>query len=332
MPNSGGLAARAHVRATQDAAAVAKLRKAGFIVLCVTNVSELCMWYESSNTVSAACSVLAVTKTETRSRYRLFVRSTGAPATRMALHTLLEAAPVEKRHLLVQEVPHAALGLTLEVRVKERNSTTTKLTPTRAAICRLHPNARLLQWHLGSQTKLTLGMQHGGHVTHSRINTHNDSHCATQVDNSGQFPISKAGSVPFLCTGPLCRRAEDLWPLLQLLRTPGGLRPGPSKPTECGKQTVAATPQDVVLADVTVLVCTTMPSPPIVTRASKDVLDSVAQAAAMLRKAGVARVKEFAMPEFHRSVDMWSSLMATAGEGIMLWTGKVVVSPLGCGR
>jgi fatty acid amide hydrolase 2 len=51
MPNSSGLIARRHVRAHEDADAVARLRKAGFIVLGVSNTSELCMWCESSNPV-----------------------------------------------------------------------------------------------------------------------------------------------------------------------------------------------------------------------------------------------------------------------------------------
>jgi fatty acid amide hydrolase 2 len=51
MPNCAGLAARRTLRSREDATAVARLRRAGAIPLGVTNVSELCMWMESSNTV-----------------------------------------------------------------------------------------------------------------------------------------------------------------------------------------------------------------------------------------------------------------------------------------
>lgn len=51
MPNSAGLVARRDHVATSDATAVARLRAAGAIPLGVTNVSELCMWMESSNRV-----------------------------------------------------------------------------------------------------------------------------------------------------------------------------------------------------------------------------------------------------------------------------------------
>ena len=40
-----------YARAASDAAAVQRLRAAGFIPLGVTNVSELCMWYESNNKI-----------------------------------------------------------------------------------------------------------------------------------------------------------------------------------------------------------------------------------------------------------------------------------------
>jgi fatty acid amide hydrolase 2 len=49
MPQAAGLVARRDYRATTDATAVARLRKAGAIPLGVTNTSELCMWMESSN-------------------------------------------------------------------------------------------------------------------------------------------------------------------------------------------------------------------------------------------------------------------------------------------
>ena len=49
QPNTSGLLARRDVRATNDAAVVSLLQKAGAIPIAVTNCSELCMWWESSN-------------------------------------------------------------------------------------------------------------------------------------------------------------------------------------------------------------------------------------------------------------------------------------------
>lgn len=49
LPNSGGLVSRGSYRAESNAVVVDRLKKAGAIQYCLTNVSELCMWYESAN-------------------------------------------------------------------------------------------------------------------------------------------------------------------------------------------------------------------------------------------------------------------------------------------
>lgn len=51
MSWTSGLVARKDVKAETDAVGVARLREAGAIALGVTNVSELCMWLETSNRV-----------------------------------------------------------------------------------------------------------------------------------------------------------------------------------------------------------------------------------------------------------------------------------------
>ena len=49
MPNDSGLVERKEFRSKEDCPVVSYMRKAGAIPFCVTNVSELCMWYESAN-------------------------------------------------------------------------------------------------------------------------------------------------------------------------------------------------------------------------------------------------------------------------------------------
>ncbi|AKV01050.1 Glutamyl-tRNA(Gln) amidotransferase subunit A [Labilithrix luteola] len=51
MPNTSGLWARRDLIADDDATAVKRLKNAGAILLGVSNISELCMWMESSNKV-----------------------------------------------------------------------------------------------------------------------------------------------------------------------------------------------------------------------------------------------------------------------------------------
>lgn len=48
-PNSSGHPIRKDVICTMDSPVVHNFREAGAVILGVTNTSELCMWYESSN-------------------------------------------------------------------------------------------------------------------------------------------------------------------------------------------------------------------------------------------------------------------------------------------
>ncbi|XP_069939006.1 fatty-acid amide hydrolase 2-A isoform X2 [Cherax quadricarinatus] len=51
LRQTAGLWCRKNMIAEEDADSVRIMREAGAIPLCVTNVSELCMWWESSNTI-----------------------------------------------------------------------------------------------------------------------------------------------------------------------------------------------------------------------------------------------------------------------------------------
>lgn len=41
------------------------------------------------------------------------------------------------------------------------------------------------------------------------------------VSNNGQFPVAKGAQELFQCTGPMCRYAEDLAPMLRVMAGPG---------------------------------------------------------------------------------------------------------------
>lgn len=51
LKQTAGLWVRKGMLAEEDADTVRLMREAGAIPLCVTNVSELCMWWESSNII-----------------------------------------------------------------------------------------------------------------------------------------------------------------------------------------------------------------------------------------------------------------------------------------
>lgn len=49
--NTSGWFYRKDVRAEEDAPVIQNIKKAGAIPFCVTNVPELCMWYETNNVI-----------------------------------------------------------------------------------------------------------------------------------------------------------------------------------------------------------------------------------------------------------------------------------------
>jgi fatty acid amide hydrolase 2 len=51
LSHTAGLYCRRHVKALQDADAISCMRAAGAIPFAITNVSEVCMWWDSNNTV-----------------------------------------------------------------------------------------------------------------------------------------------------------------------------------------------------------------------------------------------------------------------------------------
>jgi len=51
LSHTAGLYCRRDVKAPQDADVISCMRAAGAIPLAITNVSEVCMWWESNNTV-----------------------------------------------------------------------------------------------------------------------------------------------------------------------------------------------------------------------------------------------------------------------------------------
>src|SRR5690606_19451273 len=66
------------------------------------------------------------------------------------------------------------------------------------------------------------------------------------VPNAGQWPIASGAAMRYLCSGPLARRAEDLWPLLCGLAGPDDESPE-CVPCELGK------PEDASLEGMRVL-------------------------------------------------------------------------------
>ncbi|XP_011369772.1 fatty-acid amide hydrolase 2 isoform X1 [Pteropus vampyrus] len=152
MPNSSGLVNRRNVISKTDATVVALLKEAGAIPLGITNCSELCMWYESSN--------------------KIYGRSNN---------------PYDLQHIVGGS--SGGEGCTL------------------AAACSV----------------IGVGSDIGGSIRMPAFFNGIFGHKPSPgvVSNQGQFPMAKGVQELFLCTGPMCRYAEDLVPMLRVMAGPG---------------------------------------------------------------------------------------------------------------
>jgi fatty acid amide hydrolase 2 len=157
MPWTSGLKARVGVAPDRDCVTVTRMRASGAIPLGVTNISELCMWMESNNTVYG----------RTRNPYdarRIVGGSSGGEG--------------------------AIVG--------------------------------------AGGSPFGLGADVGGSIRMPAFFNGVFGHKSTGglVPGTGQYPESHGEVRRYNTTGPLCRRAEDLMPLLRLLAGPDGVDPG----------------------------------------------------------------------------------------------------------
>ncbi|XP_032121989.1 fatty-acid amide hydrolase 2 isoform X1 [Sapajus apella] len=152
MPNSSGLMNRRDAISKTDAAVVALLKEAGAIPLGITNCSELCMWYESSN--------------------KIYGRSNN---------------PYDLQHTVGGS--SGGEGCTL------------------AAACSV----------------IGVGSDIGGSIRMPAFFNGIFGHKPSPgvVPNKGQFPLAVGVQELFQCTGPMCRYAEDLTPMLKVMAGPG---------------------------------------------------------------------------------------------------------------
>ncbi len=121
------------------------------------------------------------------------------------------------------------------------------------------------------------------------------------VPNTGQFPIAYGHALHFMTTGPICRRAEDLMPLLRILA-------GPDDVDGIVWPEALRDPAQVDIGRLDVLVVRGNGVIPV----SRDMLSAQTRAARALQQAG-ARVREIVIPGLRQSLPIWAAGMHTAG-------------------
>ncbi len=123
----------------------------------------------------------------------------------------------------------------------------------------------------------------------------------TLVPNSGQYPVAHGRALRYMTTGPIVRRAEDLWPALTALAGPDSGDPE-SRPFELGD------PASVRLEGLVVLSVADNGVTPV----SRELRQAQRRCADWLRGQG-ARVAHIKIDKLRRSVEIWGALLHEAG-------------------
>ncbi len=121
------------------------------------------------------------------------------------------------------------------------------------------------------------------------------------VPNTGQWPMTKNEALSLLCTGPLARRAEDLWPLVKVMAGPDG---------ECAACSTfeLRDPASVVIDSLRVLDVSDNGTTPV----DGELRRAQAEAARALGRDG-AKVQNTRFRGFSRSLHYWSAAMSADG-------------------
>ncbi|CAN0141937.1 unnamed protein product [Lampetra fluviatilis] len=231
LPNSSGLLSRNGVRSQQDAAAVAALRRAGAIPLGVTNCSELCMWYESSNLVYG----LTRNPYDTR---RIVGGSSGGEGAVLA-----------------------------------------------AAGC-----------------AVGIGSDIGGSIRMPAFFNGIFGHKPTAgvVPNGGQFPNASGSQGELLVTGPMCRYAQDLLPVLRIMAGP--------------KASLLKLEEEVDLRRLRFFSMEHDGGSPYVERVHAELIAAQRRVVVHLQERLGVQVQSLALDKFKFSFQIWSATMSLSGK------------------
>jgi len=136
------------------------------------------------------------------------------------------------------------------------------------------------------------------------------------VPNTGQFPIAENEARRFLATGPMAKKAEDLFPLLRILAGPDG------EDTGCRSDLQLRDPASVELRGVTLLDVRGNGVMPV----SDDLLEAQERAARALEKRGM-KLRSASFRRLRHQFDIWAAMMTRAREdpfGSMLGQGRPI--------
>ncbi|XP_063072410.1 fatty-acid amide hydrolase 2-B-like [Engraulis encrasicolus] len=226
MPHTSGLRSRVGVLASTDAPPVAYMKKAGAIPLGVTNVPELCMWFECHNRLHGI----------TNNPYRLDSIPGGSSG---GEGSLISAGG-------------AVIGMGTDI----------------------GGSIRMPSFFNGIF----------GHKTTSQV-----------VSNDGQHPPCSGRHEDYVSSGPMCRYAEDLLPMLKIMAGPNAQQLSLSQPVELNKLRFFS-----VLHDG---------GSPYTSPVDKQLIQAQRQVVAHLESDLGVKVQELCLPELQNAYRIWEVYM-----------------------
>ncbi|MBX7193801.1 MAG: amidase [Sandaracinaceae bacterium] len=138
------------------------------------------------------------------------------------------------------------------------------------------------------------------------------------IPNAGQYPLPGADAMRMVTSGPLTRRAEDLWPLVRVLA-------GPTPESPEVLPITLGDPSTVSLEGLRVLDVAWNG----ITRVDRELVAAQRRLADHLASRG-ARIERASIPGLEKSVLIWSAMLSETGGkdfAVMLGDGEAV--PLG---
>ena len=125
------------------------------------------------------------------------------------------------------------------------------------------------------------------------------------VPMTGHFPEPEAGAGRISTVGPICRRAEDLMPLLKIMAGPDG------KDLSAREDPCLGDPSSVNFNGATVLLCEGLGG--LTTPVDPELMDAVRRAGAALGARG-AHLEAWSSPLTRNAFQIWGAVLTMAGE------------------
>uniref|UniRef100_A0A6P7H3G0 Fatty-acid amide hydrolase 2-like n=1 Tax=Diabrotica virgifera virgifera TaxID=50390 RepID=A0A6P7H3G0_DIAVI len=245
MIHSSGLVKRKHIIAGDDAKVVARLKNAGAIPIALTNVSELCMWWESANNVHGRSNnpydvnrIVGGSSGGEGCAQAAAITAFGKILITLFTRMIHSSGLVKRKHIIAGDDAKVVARLKNAGAIPIALTNVSELCMWWESANNVHGRSnnpydvnRIVGGSSGGEgcaqaaaiTAFGIGSDIGGSIRMPSFFNGIFGHKPSPgvVPNHGQYPEPVTEEQNrFLGLGPMCRRAEDLLPLLKVISGP----------------------------------------------------------------------------------------------------------------